>query len=133
MNKPTSEQLQALRVRIAELCGLPLTKKVWPHRFTAHGYNYSELHESEERAKEVLQKYGGTLCDPIEEEAALPDYTEDLNAIHSAWLALSEEQREQFSIKLLGVACEFNGDFVCAEAWQRAVALDRTLSAEPIV
>lgn len=129
MTKPNPETLAKLRVRIAIL-----------HRFAPEPHKFYYDRIAYRKNGEIF----GT-CD-------LPNYPEDLNAVHEAEkLCLAGlELRERFYEYLYGT-CEENEncgpaeeggddimiasafDVTCAEAWQRCIALDRTLSETPIV
>lgn len=116
MNKPNPKQMEALRLRIAELCGRDV--KACP----VHG---------------MIECCG---------RGKLPNYPEELNACHEAMACLqSIDWMEQFSKHLFQIV---DGerfpdsvpdnwfavfDTLNAEPWQRCIALDRTLSEEPIL
>lgn len=126
MNKPNPEQMEALRVRLAKLCGyepaiigMQPKNDPFPRGWRKEGREYSRL----------------------------PSFTEDLNAIHEATSRClkSMDWMEQFSKHLFQIV---DGerfpesvpdnwfavfDTLNAEAWQRCVALDRTLSEAPIL
>lgn len=116
MTKPSSEILQALRLRIAELCGISFAGILG---FQGYGYL------------------------PNGDAANVPDYCEDLNAIHEAEKLLEPAFKlSVYSNRLNKIVadCFYEGDIglsgesiAFAEAWQRAVALDRCLSKEPIL
>lgn len=121
MNKPTEVQLSALRGRVAKLCG-------WEYDpvQTSDAY-YRPLVNHQTKQRVALD--------------GLPDYCNDLNAMHEAERLLetvAEEIRLVFWLELLK-ACgprpaeQGYWSLLHATAWQRAVALDRTLSKTPIL
>lgn len=123
MNKPTPEQLDALRVRISELCGY------------SAAYRHGEHWSVQKDGVEIRSSHSpDSFLDVLFEEC--PNYPADLDAMHDAEAALllTERDREMFIGKLGGnwVLSNLFG-MIHAEAWQRAVALDRTLSKEPIL
>ena len=75
--------------------------------------------------------FEGKLVDYLE-EASVPNYTEDLNAMHDAEKVLTEDQREQYLNSLYKVC---NPDSMLNDAWnlncataaQRAEAFLRTI------
>lgn len=117
MTKPTDQQLAALRVRIAELS------------------NWTELRtESIQWADiggggEYTGITGKQPNRPVRDE--LPDFCNDLNAMHEAENARLTAGNEAY---FAGHLCNIADGLICrSEAWRRAVALDRTLSKEPIL
>lgn len=117
MNKPSPEQLDELRCRISKLHG------TWCDICDGTGVTPITGQTAE------TFEYGGSCdCKPI------PNYPEDLNAMHAAekdCLKYQEDHYEHFIERLEEIETEL--PIIFAEAWQRAVALDRTLSENPIL
>lgn len=114
MDKPSPEILAALQIRIAELMG------------------WKFLRLSTYRDKRPVYTHPQTGLSTTE----LPDFTGSLDAIHEAWKALPYDPKFRFDKELSRVLVDFfdaSNWLVNAEAWQRAIALDRTLSPEPII
>jgi hypothetical protein len=110
VTKPDPETLERLRVRIAELCGWKqLPNKLW--------------------------KKGKRLC------GGTQNYCYDLNAVHEVEQALPQNKLGAYSDELrILLMPESKEESLLlryklwhAAAWQRCVALDRTLSKDPIV
>lgn len=126
MNKPNPKQLDALRTRIGELCGTlcPICNGTGVTPITG------QTAESFE--------YGGS-CDC----APLPNYPEDLNAMHEAEKALltTRDLLSRYEDKLddvVSILPEEGAtgsviDLIVSEAWQRCAAIDRCLSEKPIL
>lgn len=118
MTKPNPETLAKLRARIAELCG-------WKN----------QVRRSYRETPAWFAPNGISMYDDP------PDYPEDLNAVHDAekLLLSTDDDILQFMESLTDVCggdtpagtASFTAYF--AEAWQRCIALDRTLSESPIV
>lgn len=146
MNKPNPEQLEKLRIRVAELCGW----KMLPRDKWLHKGDPNNRHPS------------GKIASLLRGEPAteIPNYPEDLNATHEAEKVLltqdirralfaqhleflsgfmaDEDHREYVSIQSYDTWIELPASdtfkrLIHAEAWQRCIALDRTLSEEPIL
>ena len=111
---------EAQRIAIAKACG-------WQHCTVNH-------HSTGMFLKGTLI---GTSPDS-ERTQTVPDYLNDLNAMHEAWMTLDRKQRVAFSRELRqvvvlhgGVASCFNEDIVAlcenATAAQRAEAFLRTM------
>lgn len=130
MNKPNPGQMEALRVRVAKLCGKcpHLEIERWSiEDGNAYDWGYT------------CKKCG---ADPHSGSSKLPNYPEDLNACHEAeGMLATREMRAQYEDALdevVSILPEEGAtgsviDLVMAEAWQRCVALDRTLSETPIL
>jgi len=107
MNRPSEQDLERLRVRIAELCG-------WGHvaRWEGHllGTNPS-----------------GNM------DQQVPDYCRDLNAVHETWRCLGWQEKNECVEHLQEIVKEAYCEAYFAEAWQRCIALDRTLSEDPLL
>lgn len=120
MTKPTPEQLAALNVRIATLCGWRLEGSVGTEingKFLADSGWPPGV-----KSREPLRR--------------VPDYCGDLNAVHEAEKSTLTGSGEMWAIyieNLQTLAEEFDNATECAPAWQRCMALDRTLSPEPIL
>lgn len=151
MKKPNPEQLERLRIRVAELCQIPrgflLIKRGAYWRPDAKGYTMQI-----EQAGIYSEEYAHRICDPSHGEvtmapAPVTNYPEDLNACHDAITRLTEipYTRQLFEDHLLQI-CNPDHDRLAkdwtpeqwsngfhAEAWQRCIALDRTLSEHPIL
>lgn len=108
MNKPDEKILAALNVRIAELCG-------WKKLGACERLMLPPL---------TPKKFG--------RGKQPPRYTSSLDAIHDAVLALiTEDARDTFGDHLREIV---RGRPVwMAEAYELSIALDRTLSPEPIL
>lgn len=127
MNKPTEETLRQLNGNIAVLWGWdctrhpdPESQRVWRHRAWP------------------MSKWVGA--------DELPNWAGDLNLVHAAEASLlsDPEKLARFSHKLFGMMDSVSVDVDDgkyqgamyyewhAEAWMRAVCLDRTLSETPI-
>lgn len=120
LNKPNPEQLEKLRIRIAELSGWKmLPRDKW-------------LHKGDPKKRHPSGKIASLLRGELATE--IPNYPEDLNACHEAEGALlkyEEDHYEHFIDRLEEIETEL--PIVFAEAWQRCIAMDRTLSEVPIL
>lgn len=128
MTKPSAEILQALRVRIAELCRWSEMTKV-NYEFSARNGKLVGM-RPEDEGFEIVPEYDTDLN-------AANDATRELiygngSTQHDFCAHLYEiqtgEGRDDLSQDYLE---QFNA--INAEAWQRCVALDRCLSETPIV
>ncbi len=64
------------------------------------------------------------------DENTLPDYLNDLNAIHAAWETLNIMQRDRFRMELCclaGTRNDCHDGYVCATAARRSEAFLRTI------
>lgn len=124
MTNPNPEQLERLRIRVGELSG------------------YSRIQGSDFG---LLTPCGIRIYQAVTYKEAmliqLPNYPEDLNACHEAEKMLTEKQRCKFTVKLDVICADsfhehkshWSPSSCFAEAWQRCLALDRTLSEHPIL
>lgn len=136
MNKPTDEQLQALRIRIAEFCGWQRCR--YPETYRAGGRSHPHaMYVCNNNPEHWMHKPGwkGTKdFGPDSSPTAPPDYCADLNAIHHVELILTESQWIEYTRHIddgprdPSVSCKH---FIHAEAWWKAVCLDRCLSIPP--
>lgn len=130
MQKPDEQTLARLNVRIAELCGWREIKQAWP----------GEPMTGEPDDDWNRDKRSGLLSYeyPMHREP-VPLYTSDLNAAHGAVMALCDtpEKQHRYSQRLNGVVYDDSNKsvfhFANAEPWEISIALDRTLSEQPIV
>lgn len=126
MNKPNPDQLEQLRIRIAELCG-------WTD------LNVEDCVDC--TGRDIGRDLFGTK--PPAYYTAVPDYCGSLDAVHEAEAALLVDSArcESFDSALITLIDDdetepwkpARGFPFHAEAWKRCVALDRTLSEKPIL
>ena len=130
MNTMTPE---AQRIAIATACGIPAEVPHWRYSFRAHGEEYNvETHERF-RMQDACEVFG---CSAEEFKALnpdIPDYPNDLNAMHDAEKVLTDKQA--YRHVLCRVCADKSspfvaslGDVVHATAAQRAQAFLRTLN-----
>lgn len=141
MTKPNPETLAKLRVRIAQLSGWTLEvgphfKILCPPESKEFGFAMG-LHMKESEC------WDAGLHGDENGHYKLPDYPEDLNAVHEASKQCldSADLRVRYLVKL-DVICgdsfyesksNWSPNPCFAEAWQRCIAIDRVLSETPIV
>lgn len=135
MNKPNTDQLEKLRIRVAELCEWMF------HGETKFGPGCCPRRPGD-------MQYVGTMPVPLKEQwtppgdwdghpgtPLPPNYPEDLNACHEAEKALLTDSVDQ--TEYCEALHQLTGrdwfSEMTAEAWQRCIALDRTLSEHPIL
>lgn len=100
---------QAQRIAIAEACGWKTKphngKLVWYHPdFTDYGWYY---------------------------ESELPDYLNDLNAMHEAWLSLSGNQRTRFQVELRRVVLnKFYHHYLGSLSWEEEAKVANTTASQ---
>lgn len=154
MNKPDEETLARLRVRIHELLGLPGEKEMWEYEVVVFGQGprYTVKEQSDwwtyvDRRDNFTTFKAGPATKVMVPDPEMPDYTGELNAVHEAEKLLTPTAEEadfqegnwMTFLQHLYAVTELNKHrdppwkMVHAEAWERCVALDRTLSKEPIV
>jgi len=94
--------------------------------------------------REQLAELNGRIAELCGSRGKHPDYTDSLDAIHeverspviSSWLRYETEVERvvQEGWREIGVETHYASSFpIHASAWQRAIALDRTLSNEPLL
>lgn len=108
---------EAQRIAIAEACGLKLHTERVEH---TDGYQWVEVRQF-------------WVC-PKGRRVAVPDYLNDLNAMHEAEKLLTGDQFYKYSCHIYTAACETQkktGEwrFIGATAAQRAEAFLRTIGA----
>lgn len=112
MTNPTEEQLAALNVRIAELCGWQKVRSHW------------------EKGAD------SAYFDGRDNYRQLPNYTGSLDAAHEVLRLLDNDTAPIFERHLSRILTgdQFGKPWLWQHApWQVCIALDRTLSETPIV
>lgn len=96
-----------LRIKVAELCGL---KDIHYLDNTSWVYGYRNGQRGEEWQDD------------------LPNYPNDLNAMHKAEKTMTDEQRTHYRVILTQNGVDDNFDPLCATAMQRAEAFVKTFN-----
>jgi hypothetical protein len=138
---------EEMRIAIAEACGrrVDFWGYEWQHSDKNRTWHLSRPYLSEEDARGAMRDTGrwGPVrwVGAIKHASIAPDYLNDLNAMHEAEKALTEEQHGSYRINL-AVICGYdilnpgNSDpkhyrrYVSATAAQRAEAFCRTVYPE---
>ena len=86
-------------------------------------------HETRYGKESNYYPFEGELVNYLD-ECSIPDYLNDLNAMHSAEKSLGEIERERYTDNICGITpCNYDGWFSCAHATaaQRAEAFLKTI------
>lgn len=110
------------RIKIAEACGYTEVKPIYST------YKFERGDATEPKLIGIMGKFP----DPTNCQPWLPDYLNDLNAMHEAEKVLTKDQDLQYHLALTKICTgygvpEFLGSAIRATAAQRAKAFLRTL------
>jgi EAL domain-containing protein (putative c-di-GMP-specific phosphodiesterase class I) len=115
------------RIAIATACGIPAEVPHWRYSFTAHGERYNKETHERWRMEEACARFGCSAEGFSDINPDLPNYLNDLNAMHEAEKVLLLRQQADYHWLLEEVTDSKEFLQVHATAAQRAEAFLRTL------
>lgn len=100
---------EAQRIAIAKACKISLTAYRFQFKSPGSIWAWSTRYKTSEEAQEVsdneARRWGSKMqpVEPYEEPSFAPNYLSDLNAMQDARKILTEEQRREFTERLLDI------------------------------